>query len=245
MENPNCCFMIIVSTFFSPANRRGELWVKQLWFFHSFICGFMPNLHKTSWMVSNMEASINDYHWPRFIGSIKHRWCLWSLHFQNFNTYVYEYLWDILLLNFTNTCLWSLNSPIRTSTPVRKFSHWWILAWRHHFEGGSTICTAARKLRKWFWLHASCKRLRSVHGCWNVSIFNTSCKFSFTFLGKKCFIIVTVSYYIVQGHHGEFEPGKAQYSTPNFFEQLFLIRGYWHPKSRQGPGLGGLASYLY
>ena len=26
MRNPNCCFMIIAETFFSPANRRGELW---------------------------------------------------------------------------------------------------------------------------------------------------------------------------------------------------------------------------
>ena len=25
MGNPNCCFMIIAGTFFSPANRRGEL----------------------------------------------------------------------------------------------------------------------------------------------------------------------------------------------------------------------------
>ena len=29
-----------------------------------------------------------------------------------------------------------------------------------------------------------------------------------------------------QGRHGEFEPDKAQYSTPNFFDQLFLIRAY-------------------
>ena len=28
---------------------------------------------------------------------------------------------------------------------------------------------------------------------------------------------------------------KAQYSTPNFFDRLFLIRAYWNPKSRQGP----------
>ena len=27
MANPNCCFMIIAGTFFSPANRRGELWI--------------------------------------------------------------------------------------------------------------------------------------------------------------------------------------------------------------------------
>ena len=26
---------------------------------------------------------------------------------------------------------------------------------------------------------------------------------------------------------GEFEPGKAHYSTPIFFDQLFLIRAYW------------------
>ena len=45
-----------------------------------------------------------------------------------------------------------------------------------------------------------------------------------------------------QGRHGEFEPGNAHYSTPSFFDQLFLIRAYWNPKSKQGPGLGGLAS---
>ena len=27
MANPNCCFIIIAVTFFSPANRRGELWL--------------------------------------------------------------------------------------------------------------------------------------------------------------------------------------------------------------------------
>ena len=47
---------------------------------------------------------------------------------------------------------------------------------------------------------------------------------------------------VYQGRHGEFEPDKALYSTPNFFDWLFLIRAYWNPKSRQGPGLGGLAS---
>ena len=26
-----------------------------------------------------------------------------------------------------------------------------------------------------------------------------------------------------QGRHGKFEPGKAQYSTSNFFDRLFLI----------------------
>ena len=48
--------------------------------------------------------------------------------------------------------------------------------------------------------------------------------------------------YIVatQGRHGEFEPGKAQYSTPIFFDRLFLIRAYENPKFGQGPGLGGL-----
>ena len=29
---------------------------------------------------------------------------------------------------------------------------------------------------------------------------------------------------------------------PKIFDQLFLIPAYWSPKSRQGPGLGGLAS---
>ena len=40
-----------------------------------------------------------------------------------------------------------------------------------------------------------------------------------------------------QGRHGEFKPGKVQYSTPKFFDQLFLIRAYWNPKSREGPNL--------
>ena len=39
------------------------------------------------------------------------------------------------------------------------------------------------------------------------------------------------------GRYGEFEPDKAQYSTPNLFDQLFLIT-----RSKQGLGLGGLAS---
>ena len=29
---------------------------------------------------------------------------------------------------------------------------------------------------------------------------------------------------LLQGRHREFEPGKAQYSTPNFLDLLFLIR---------------------
>ena len=29
---------------------------------------------------------------------------------------------------------------------------------------------------------------------------------------------------LLQGRHGEFEPGKVQYSTTNFFDLLFLIR---------------------
>ena len=41
--------------------------------------------------------------------------------------------------------------------------------------------------------------------------------------------------------YSEFESDKAQYSSP-FFYWLFLIGGYWNPKSRQGPGLAGLAS---
>ena len=35
---------------------------------------------------------------------------------------------------------------------------------------------------------------------------------------------------------------QGQIFYPNFFDQLFLIRTYWNPKSRQGPSLGGLAS---
>ena len=38
--------------------------------------------------------------------------------------------------------------------------------------------------------------------------------------------------YVSQEQHSEFEPGKAQYSTPNLFDRLFLIRAYWNPKSR-------------
>ena len=46
----------------------------------------------------------------------------------------------------------------------------------------------------------------------------------------------------MQGRHGEFEPGKAQYSNPNFFDRLFLIiRGYWNPKSKdKAQALGAL-----
>jgi hypothetical protein len=29
-----------------------------------------------------------------------------------------------------------------------------------------------------------------------------------------------------QGRHVEFEPGKVQYTTPKFFDQLFLKRAY-------------------
>ena len=33
--------------------------------------------------------------------------------------------------------------------------------------------------------------------------------------------------FVTQGRHGKFEPGKVQYSTPNFFDRLFLtIRPY-------------------
>ena len=32
---------------------------------------------------------------------------------------------------------------------------------------------------------------------------------------------------VKQGRHGKFGPGKVQYSTPNFFDWLFLIRAYW------------------
>ena len=45
-------------------------------------------------------------------------------------------------------------------------------------------------------------------------------------------------YHTLQGRHGEFEPGKVQYSTPNFFDQLFLIE--IQNLGKQGPGLGAL-----
>ena len=35
-------------------------------------------------------------------------------------------------------------------------------------------------------------------------------------------------------------PIFGQYSTPKFFDQLFLIRVYWNPKSKQGPDLACL-----
>ena len=44
----------------------------------------------------------------------------------------------------------------------------------------------------------------------------------------------------VQGRHGEFEPGKVQYSTPNFFDRLFLIRAYWNPNLGKAQALGAL-----
>ena len=46
----------------------------------------------------------------------------------------------------------------------------------------------------------------------------------------------------IQVRHSKFEPDKAQYSTPNFFDWLFLMRVCSNPKFRQGPGLGGLSS---
>ena len=41
MGNPNCCFMIIAGTFFSPAYRRGELWVRRP-ALHSVLEGSIP-----------------------------------------------------------------------------------------------------------------------------------------------------------------------------------------------------------
>ena len=42
----------------------------------------------------------------------------------------------------------------------------------------------------------------------------------------------------MQGHHGEFEPGKAQYSTPNFLTGCFLKQ---HIETQN---LGKAQSYL-
>ena len=46
---------------------------------------------------------------------------------------------------------------------------------------------------------------------------------------------------LLQGRHATANLNQAR---PNilpqfFFDQLFLMRAYWNPKSRQGPGLGG------
>ena len=69
--------------------------------------------------------------------------------------------------------------------------------------------------------------------------------FSFFCLsGAPCFFHICNKSHCIcmsQGRHGEFEPGKAQYSTPIFFHQLFLIRAYDNPKSGQSWGLPALA----
>ena len=44
--------------------------------------------------------------------------------------------------------------------------------------------------------------------------------------GKAEAFFVTPFIVQSQGRHNEFDPGKAQYSTPNFFDLLFLIRSY-------------------
>ena len=43
-------------------------------------------------------------------------------------------------------------------------------------------------------------------------------KFVITFF----YLETSLDYDLTQARHGEFEPGKAQYSTPNFFDRLFL-----------------------
>ena len=40
---------------------------------------------------------------------------------------------------------------------------------------------------------------------------------------------------------GQFDQGMAQYSTPNFFDQLFLIGTYCNPNSKKRLDLEGLA----
>ena len=44
MGNPNYCFMIIAVTFFSPANRRGELWSIFIFDFQIFISNVIRKL---------------------------------------------------------------------------------------------------------------------------------------------------------------------------------------------------------
>ena len=47
----------------------------------------------------------------------------------------------------------------------------------------------------------------------------------------------------MQGHHGEFEPGKAQYSTPNFLTGCFLKQHIETQNLGKAQSyLGGLAS---
>ena len=47
---------------------------------------------------------------------------------------------------------------------------------------------------------------------------------------------------VYQGRHGEFEPDKALYSTPKFFDRLFLMRAYWNPKFRKARALEALVA---
>ena len=59
---------------------------------------------------------------------------------------------------------------------------------------------------------------------------------------RLCFTNCTkVGLFTIQGRHGEFEPGKVQYSTTNFFDRLFPIRVHWNTKSMQKPNLDCLA----
>ena len=39
----------------------------------------------------------------------------------------------------------------------------------------------------------------------------------------------------MQGRHGEFQPGKAQYSTPNFFDRLLARPRTWGPSQPWRP----------
>ena len=53
--------------------------------------------------------------------------------------------------------------------------------------------------------------------------------------------ILLCPWYHMEGSHDKIEPSKVQYSTPNYFDQLFFIIVYWNPKSKQGPNLACLA----
>ena len=59
---------------------------------------------------------------------------------------------------------------------------------------------------------------------------------------QGCCKVIYPRYYNHQGRHGEFEPGKFQYSNPNFFDRLFLIRAYWKPKLGALPVVAPLRS---
>ena len=70
------------------------------------------------------------------------------------------------------------------------------------------------------------------------SIISTSVIKKISIITRKNHVWWTNIYTKLQDRHGEFEPGKVQYSIQKVFDRLFLIR---NPKSRQRPNLACLA----